>query len=383
MIVEKQVGDRTFVLVGTAHVSEESLGEVREAVEKYSPDRICVELDQARYDSMVGESDWGNKDFLEALREGNGYLLFFRTLLSIYQKRLGDELDIGPGSEMIEAIELAEDGDVPFELIDRDINTTFSRAKSSMGLLEKMRMLTSFVEGFFAPSEEVDIESLKDGDMLSEVVEEFSGRFPSLKEVFIDERDEFMAERLLDSDGETVVAVVGAGHVEGILDNLERNFEVRGEDTSDKVGMSLTVSALKYGVPALVIALFAYGFISGGYSTGSRMFGTWFLLNGSFAGLGALFSGSHLLTVLVSFLAAPFTSVNPALPAGLVAVLSENRLRPLRVKDVESMGGITTFAGMWDNRASRLLLIFFFVNLGSALATFLGAGSLASIAGLL
>jgi len=379
MLRKIELEDKTVLLLGTAHVSKKSVEEVREAILVHEPDKVCVELDEKRYRSVKGEGDWTDEDIAKTISDGNGYLLLLKILLSIYQRKIGEEFDINPGSEMVEAIEIAEEHSIDFELIDRDINETFKRAMNGIGFFEKMMVLYTVIEGFFVEKKDIDIEELKEEDMLKKVVEEFSGKFPSIKEAFIDERDVFMAEKISKTEAETVLAVVGAGHVEGISDNLKDGSEMELVKLSERRFKPYKI--LKYGVPALIIFLFAYGFVQMGFDTGQRMFYVWFLLNGSLAGLGALVSGAHLFTVLISFLLAPFTSINPALPAGLVAVYSENHFNHPKVKDMEGLANIKKIRGLWQNKATKLLLVFFFVNLGSSVATFIGAGSLANIIG--
>ncbi|MDY6777443.1 MAG: TraB family protein, partial [Candidatus Nanohaloarchaea archaeon] len=224
MIEQVTVNGKQVVLVGTAHVSDQSIAEVEEAIEEFAPDRICVELDASRLQSLRDQEAWKGKDITDAIAEGDGHMLLFNIVLSIYQRRLGEEYDIEPGAEMLGAIESAEEHDIQFSLIDRDINITLKRALNRLSVLEKARLFSSVVEGFFE-SEEIDVEELKDRDVLHEVITEFAGRFPSLKEVLIDERDTYMAQRILEAEGETIVAVVGAGHVDGIRAKLQEKDE--------------------------------------------------------------------------------------------------------------------------------------------------------------
>ncbi|MDY6777507.1 MAG: TraB/GumN family protein, partial [Candidatus Nanohaloarchaea archaeon] len=384
MIEQVTVNGKQVVLVGTAHVSDQSVTEVEEAIEEFAPDRICVELDASRLQSLRDQEAWKGKDITDAIAEGDGYMLLFNIVLSIYQRRLGEEYNIEPGAEMLEAIQRAEEGSIPFSLIDRDINITLKRALNRLSVLEKARLVSSVVEGFFE-SEEIDVEELKEQDILHEVITEFAGRFPSLKEVLIDERDSYMAQRIMEAEGETIVAVVGAGHIDGIRAHLqeqrEERFSIDDLEAVDQGRNWFTV--IRYAFPALIIGVFFYGLFNLGTSVAREMLFYWFALNGSFAAVGAFLAFAHPVTVAVSFIAAPFTSVNPAVPAGLVAAYAENMFRPPRVEDMESLGEIARFGDLWHNRATKLLLVFMLVNLGSAIATFLGAGVLLKLSGLL
>ncbi|MDY6770541.1 MAG: TraB/GumN family protein [Candidatus Nanohaloarchaea archaeon] len=379
---EVRIGDRRVVLLGTAHVSEQSVSEVEDAIEDIGPDRVCVELDEQRLRSLRDKDVWKDRDVADVISRGDGHMLLFNVLLSIYQRKLGEDLDIAPGAEMLAAVEAAEEQGVPVELIDRDINITLKRAMDRFNLLEKGRLLSSAVEGFFADAEEVSVEDLKQKDVLHEVVAEFSGRFPHLKEVFIDERDTYMAEKLRLMEADTVLAVVGAGHVEGIAERLEEGTPRDTEELETVDPGFDWMKAVKYALPVAIVAMFGYGVARAGTEVAREMLFYWFALNGTGAALGAAVAGASIVTIAVSFVAAPFTSVNPAMPAGLVAAYAENRVRKPRVEDMESIGEISRYRDLWHNRATRLLLIFFLVNLGSAIATFTGAAVIARLAGL-
>ncbi len=391
MIEEVETKKGKIILLGTAHVSKESVEEVEETIDKYNPDTVAVELDEKRLEALKNPQIWAEKDIFKAISEGNGYRLFFNFLLSVYQRKVGEDLGLKPGEEMLKAVELAEDKSLDVELIDRDINTTLSRAMSSLSFMEKMRILSSIIYSFFE-DEEIDIEELKDEDMLHKVVSEFAGRFPGLKRSFIDERDDYMVERLLQIEQDTIVAVVGAGHLEGIKNNLEerrsyspviekKNRVGKVESLSSATGLGW-FKTLKYGFPAVVLGLFAYGLFGLGVDVAGMMFWYWFFMNGFFAVLGGIASLAHPLTLVLSFLAAPFTSINPALPAGLVAAWVENYVRPPRVEDLQEIGSISSYGALWRNRATKLVIIFLLVNLGSSIATFLGTGVLVSLSGL-
>ncbi|MDY6788451.1 MAG: TraB/GumN family protein [Candidatus Nanohaloarchaea archaeon] len=379
---EVELDGRKIVLVGTAHVSQESVKEVEEAIEKYQPGKVAVELDEKRLKALRNPDAWENMDVFHAISEGQGYRLLFKFLLSIYQRKLGKELDITPGREMLEAVEAAEEREIDTALIDRDINITLKRAMDGLSVREKAFIAVSILEGFFY-DEEIDVEELKDRDILHEVISEFAGRFPSLKKALIDERDSYMAERIMEAEEETVLAVVGAGHVEGIKRTLEQSEKTPGPDKPVENNRKFSIlKTVKYGLPIAILALFLYSALYIGPGAAGTMFKYWFIMNGSMAALGALISLAHPLTILVSFIAAPFTSVNPALPAGLVAAYTENYVRSPRVEDLEGLGRIDTYTALWRNRATKILLIFFLVNLGSSIATFLGTGVLVWLAGI-
>lgn len=378
-----EVGGRTVVLVGTSHVSPASVEEVTELIREHEPDTVCVELDESRLEALTQDDVWKDRDIAETIRRGDGQFLFFNLLLSIYQRRLGQEMDLRPGSEMLAAYETATDQGLPTELIDRDINVTLKRAFGRMSWWERIRILNALFIGFFEDGEEIDLEELTDEDVLHDVVTEFAGSFPQLKTVLIDERDAYMAEKIRQAEGDTVLAVIGAGHLDGIAERLQGGTGPDEEDAAggtDLAALSevpdtrswLTVA--KYAIPVLVVGGIVLGYLQGGFGVAGRLFGYWVGLNAGAAGLGAILVRAHPVTVIGTAIYAPWGSINPLVPTGLISSYLENRFRPPTVEDMESIGQITTYRGLWENGATRLLVVFMVVNVCSALATFTGAG---------
>lgn len=373
------VGEKEIVLIGTAHVSRDSVAEVETAIQEEEPDTVAVELDEKRYRSLVNQEGWKEKDVGAALKEGNGHLLLFNLVLSIYQNRIGEGLGVDPGEEMLSAVETAEETGVDVALIDRDISDTMQSAMGSLSVWEKFKLLSMLIGSLIASQEisEEEVEELKQGDALTAMMEELGDSFPGLKKAFLDERDAYMASQLLDLPGEKIVAVVGAAHVDGVKRNLASGAAPPEQNTST-IDIPL-VKLFKYGIPALIVGMFGYIFAFIGVEAGSRAFVVWFLLNGLFSGAAAIVARAHPVTVAAASVTSPFTSVNPAMPAGLVAAYVENRFNPPSVGDLEAIGGVTSFRHFWSNAALKLLLIFFLVNLGSSIASYIGAGYLAQV----
>ena len=367
------VNGKEITVVGTAHVSEESRREVRQTIEKVQPDLIGVELDEDRYKSLKEDSGWKELDLSEAIKQGKAPLLLVNLFLSIYQRHMGLQQDIKPGSEMLEAIEVAEETDTEYALLDRDINETLSRGFSQLTIKEKIKLTGSI----FAGKEEFDVEEVKDGDMLDLLVDELEEQFPSLNKVFLEERNTFMAEKLLEQDFDKAVVVVGAAHVKGIIEDLKNQKKYELNDEKSFPWMKI----ISYGIPAFIIAGLGYSFYQIGFSTGITGVKFWILSNGLLAMLGAIIARSHISTWITSFIAAPLTSLDPALGAGMVAAYSEGKLHPPTVEEMEEVTKVERYRDLWNNQAGRVLLTFFFVTLGSASATFLSAGFIASLIG--
>lgn len=375
-----EVDGTEYVLVGTAHVSAESVSEVGDIIDAEEPDAVAVELDRDRYDSLRDADGWADLDVTEVLSEGKGHLLLLNVLLAIYQRRLGSNVDVRPGAEMLAAVDAAEERDVPIELIDRDVSETMRAALDGLTVREKLRLVAALTGSLFGSGEEVtaeDIEELKERDALEAVMTELGGTFPSIHKAFLTDRDAYMAGKLREMESDHVVAVVGAAHVDGIAERLESG-DVAVEEVEPGIGRHLW-TAVSYGVPALIVGMFAYIFLFVGVGAGASAFSVWFMLNAAGGGLGALAARAHPGTVLAAALAAPFTSVNPALPSGLVAAYVENRFDPPTVGDLEAVATVDSYGAFWDNRALNLVLVFLLVNVGSSIASYLGGGYLAQL----
>lgn len=369
-----ELEDQTITVIGTAHVSEESRKEVRETIEEVQPDLVGVELDEDRLKSLREDSGWKDLNLSEAIKQGKAPLLLVNLFLSIYQRSLGMQQDVKPGQEMLEAIQVAEESDTEYALLDRDINETLSRAFSQLSIKEKILLITSI----FAGKEELDVEELKEGDILDKIVEDLEDQFPSLNKVFLEERNTYMAEKLMQKDFDNAVVVVGAAHAKGMIEDIKSRKKY---ELTDETSIPWT-KVISYGIPAFIVAGLGYSFYQIGFATGITGVKFWILSNGLLAMLGAMIARAHISTWITSFLAAPLTSLDPALGAGMVASYAEGKFHPPTVEEMEEVTKVERYRDLWGNQAGRVLLTFFFVTLGSASATFISAGFIASLIGL-
>ncbi|MDC7237119.1 MAG: TraB/GumN family protein [Sphaerochaetaceae bacterium] len=368
-----------LLLIGTAHISKESVNEVNSYIEEYQPDRICIELDKTRYSNKKDTQTWSNKTISKVLKEGKGFLLLANMALASFQKRMGNSTGIKPGEEILKAAQLAEEKNIPFSFCDREIQTTFKRAWRKSNFWNKMKLLATLVSAAFSKEEvsEEELAELKKADVLETMLSEMSKELPTIKKVLIDERDLFLSSSMYNAKGKRKLGVIGAGHTSGILKNLEALDE--GKISSDvteissvpnpsKIGKSLT-----YIIPALIIGIIVYGFAQSGWDKGLKLFSYWILVNAIFTGIGGLVALAHPLNIIISMLAAPFTSLNPTIGVGIVSGLLEFKFRKPSVKDFDSMGDdALSLKGWYKNRALHGLYVFFVCSIGSAIGTFIG-----------
>ena len=363
-------------IIGTAHVSEESANEVKDAIYEQHPDVVAIELDRGRYatlkDKMMGIERDDTISVTKIIKENKVGLFFTTTLLSYFQSKIGADLDVAPGSEMICAIEASEDLGIPIALIDRDINTTLQRALNKMGTLEKLKFTFSLLLSSlgFGDDEDIDIEDLKDPENLDELMEIFKDEAPSVYEVLVHERDAYLAGSIMKIPQDHVIAVVGAGHKPGIekyLDNPESLPDLRElEIVDDKKGIPWMKIFLAM-IPILFVAIFFLAFFSGINITGNIY--EFVIISMIMGFLGSILSGSKLISAIVGGLVAPFTIIHPLLAAGWFSGLVEARYRRVRQRDIKQLSEIENFRDLWHNNIFRILLVVIGTNLAVSIAT--------------
>jgi pheromone shutdown-related protein TraB len=299
--------------------------------------------------------------------------------MAAYQQRLGEQLGIEPGAEMRMAVNQAERHDLPVILIDREIGVTLNRTARGLNWWQRAALFSGLIGSLISREDvsEEDIEHLKEGDVVETTFAEFAHDRNDLYEPLIAERDRYMAAKLraaaAEHPGKAILAVVGAGHLKGIAKHLEGT-----DDPAQTVRALESVppkSRWPKMIPWLIVALVVFGFYIGfsrNPDLGWQLVRDWVLINGGLSALGALIATAHPLTVVTAFVAAPLTSLNPTIGAGMVTAAAELWLRKPRVGDFSSLRHDTTrLIGWWKNRVSRTLLVFLFSTLGSAIGTYL------------
>ncbi|MDH3957154.1 MAG: TraB/GumN family protein, partial [Desulfobacteraceae bacterium] len=363
--------EKEIILVGTAHVSKESVQLVSDIIETEKPDTVCVELCDARYQSIRQKDKWLDTDIIKVIKEKKSFLLLSNLLLASFQKRIADKFDIVPGAEMIKAIDAGEAVGADIHLADRNIRITLAKTWRAMGLWGKIKLLFQLLlsMGEIGDISEEDIEKMKQEDVLESLLADVGKSLPVLKDILIDERDQFLTYKIRTAPGKKIVAVVGAGHVPGIKKYWEAKIDVERLNQIPPKGKLSGI--LKWIIPLGILVLFVLGFYYGGTHAGTNMITWWVMANGILAGLGAVIALAHPFTILSSILAAPLTSLNPMIAAGWVSGLIEAFLRKPKVRDFENLpNDILSIRGFWKNKITRILLVVVFTNLGSSIGTF-------------
>ncbi len=369
-----ETGDKTLYIVGTAHISKESVAEVRDVIDKVRPDTVCVELCESRYQALVDKDRWKKLDIFKVIKEGKTLFLMANLALGAYQRRLGAKLGVTPGAELEAAIEKANEIGAELRLVDRDIRVTLKRAWRNVSFWKKLWLIGAIFESLVAGDdvEEEDLEELKNMANLSEIMREFAKTLPDIKVPLIDERDQYLVSSIQEAPGKTIVAVVGAGHVPGMRANFGKSID-RGPISTVPPG-SRWVKALKWVIPAVVLAAFFYGYTQNDWSDFRRMLYAWVLPNSIMAALLTAIAGGKPLTILCAFLGSPITSLNPLINTGMVAGLVEAWSRKPTVADAERISeDVHSLRGFYRNAFTRVLLVTVAATLGSALGAWIGA----------
>src|SRR3989344_5139836 len=306
MIEKLSLAGKQIILVGTAHISSESIELVKKTIEEENPDAVGVELDSQRLEQLKSGSKWRETNVEEILKAGKSHLFLVNLMLSNMQKKFGDSVGIQPGSEMLAAVSAAEEKKIPVELLDRDIKITMKRSLASMGLREKAKLGYSVLEGFFA-----------DEKITKEQIEELK----------------------------------------------KKSF----------------MKYFAWAIPILLLALIGYGFYAKGLDAILRVGATWILVTGGLSAIAVLLARGHILSALTAFVAAPITTIHPALASGWFAALAEAKLNTPKVKDFESLRELKSVGDFFTNRVTKILLVAAFSNLGSMIGVFIALPMVAGV----
>ncbi|MBR5049350.1 MAG: TraB/GumN family protein [Erysipelotrichaceae bacterium] len=369
-VITINLDGKEITLIPTAHVSKQSVELVEKTIDEVHPDSICIELDQDRYNSLTDPDRFRNTDIVKIIREKRVAMLLVNLILANYQKKMAANLSSTSGAEMLMGINKAKELNAQLIMADRSVQTTFKRIWANMGFKDKIQMLSAVISAIFDDEEisEEDLANLQQSDILNSALKEVSEKFPRVAEVLVDERDRYLASKIRHAPGSRVVAILGAAHTLNVPKYIQQEYDI---SQLDEIPPKKTSSKIiGWVIPVLIIIAILFSFKVNA-DIGLKQLKTWIIFNGTLSALGAPLGGGHPLSILVAFLAAPITSLNPLLASGWFAGLTEAWLRKPTVEDFEKLSDDTsTFKGFWKNKVSRILLIVLLASLGSSIGTF-------------
>ena len=383
--IELELNGRKITLVGTAHVSKESVEEVKNTITELKPDCVAVELDEKRADSIKNPSRYSELDLVKVLKKNEGFLLLANLILASFQRRMGLNAGVKPGNEMIAAMNAAEENGIRCTLVDRPIQITLKRAWGKNSFWGKCKLLATLLSSAFSKEEiePAEIEKLKERNEMDSMMNELSEYMPVIKTVLIDERDQYLASKIWESEGNNIVAVLGAGHLPGVKAHIEKLAS--GTALADTTEISqlpkkgLLPKIIGWLIPACIIGLITAGFIYGGLQAGTQILSTWFLWNAIPAAVLTAIAFGHPLAILVGFVAAPFTSLCPFIGVGFCTAIVQALVCKPKVSDMETLQDDVNLKGFYKNRILRTLLVFILSSIGSTLGTFIGGADIIGI----
>lgn len=377
---------REIILLGTAHISQESINQVTDAIRTENPDCVAIELDADRLRTMKDPDAWKKLDIVKVLKEGRGFVMMANLVLSSFQRRMGSDVGVKPGEEMKAAIGVAEEMGIPTVMVDRPIQTTLKRAWSKNSFWGKCKLLAALISSAFEKEEisAEEIEKLKNTNEMDNMMADLANYLPAVKEVLIDERDVYLASHIWEAKGDKVIAVLGAGHLPGVEKRLEAL--AKGEVSSDTTEISqvpppgIGGKIAQWIFPIAMIALVAIGIIFGDWQQSIVSLLVWFGWNAALAAVGTIIAGGHPLSILTSIVTAPIGTISPVLGVGMFAGLTQATVKKPLVSDMETLyDDVTSLKGIYKNRILRVLLVFMLSQIGGAIGNFVGVSLMASV----
>jgi pheromone shutdown-related protein TraB len=370
-----KVGDKDVYLVGTAHVSKESVEDVRNTILAIKPNSICTELCEARCRAMVEKDNWEKMDIFKVIKQKKSVLLLAQLVMSAFYRKLGDELGVEPGAEMLECVKQSAETGADLILADRDIEITLKRVWRGLSYFQKFKLMLHMIYSLI-DSEKIDestVEEMKNTDQLESMMESFAESYPQIKERLLDERDVYLSQKIRNASGPVIVAAVGAGHVNGIVEQIQKDIDL--EPIMQLPPKTILPTILKWAIPILIVGLFVVGVVMGGKEHSIENVYIWVVVNGLFSAIGAAAAFGHPLTIIASFIAAPLTSLNPMIAAGFVSGFVQAWIKRPTVDNFKRLPhDIMSVKGFWMNPVTRILLVVILANLGSAIGTWVALG---------
>ncbi|ALS77479.1 MULTISPECIES: TraB/GumN family protein [Planococcus] len=371
-ITRLEYNGKELILIGTAHVSKASAEQVKAVIETERPDSVCIELDAQRYESVTQDSKWKETDIFKVIKDKKASLLLMNLAISSFQNRLADQFGIKPGQEMIQGIASAKETGAELVLADRNIQVTFSRIWGNIGFMGKAQLLTSVFFSIFSKEtiSEEDLEKMKSQDTLNAVMNDFTQSFPKLKEPLIDERDQYLAQKIKEAPGQKIVAVLGAAHVPGIIKEVHNEHDL--EELSKVPAKSKWPKVIGWAIPLALVAMIAITFMNNP-AAGLDQTISWILWTACLGAIGAAVAFGHPLAILTAFVGGPIGALHPLLAAGWFSGLAQAYVRRPNVGDFQTLSkDVFTLKGFWDNKVTRVLLVVVLTNLGTAAGNVIG-----------
>lgn len=369
-----------ITLLGTAHVSKESVKEVEELILKKQPKYICIELDKQRYDNLVNDEQWKNTDIVSVIKNKQFPGLVMQVIIASVQKKFSLTTNSEPAGEFKKAIELAKKTNAEIILIDRNIKITLNRIWRKLTLFNKVDIITSFIFG--SDDTELTENSIQDimkDDVMELAFSSFKEKLPIIHKVLVEERDEYMANNILElTTKEEVVVIIGKAHLNGIFNKVKSNSNTHNNAELDIIpNKTLGTKLANWSFSILIIGLLIASFVFGDYNVGMDQLKQWILWNSSLAAIFTLLARGSFISAIVAFLTAPIGAISPALSVGIFVAFSEAIVKKPTVNDMANIFEDTSsIKTILNNKFLKIIVLFFVSSLGGAIGNIIGGSQL-------
>ena len=375
-IIRDSINGREVIALGTAHVSKKSIEDVKRLIKKEKPKIIAVELCKSRYNALQDPNRWKNMDIVQVIKEKKIYLLMSSMILSAFQRKFGGATRIRPGEEILTAIEISKREKLQLELVDRDIQITLKRVWQGVGYFGKTLLISELLASLVL-TETLDskqIEKMKEKDALDEILKSLPSKYNRIKRVLVDERDQYLAQKIRNAlkklkGNEKLLAIVGAGHLKGIQENLTKNISLKDLETVKK--KSKILATVRFLIPVVFILILFFYFT--GINDPQKIYENWIawsIIKALCSGFFTVLMLAHPLAILSAIITAPISNFNPVFKPGWMAALLEAKFRKPKVVDFENFAqDISSFKGFFKNKVSRVFVLFTLPQVGSSIGT--------------
>lgn len=220
-----------LTIIGTSHIAKQSIKDIKLAFEA-KPDIVALELDAKRLYALTHKGK--NKGMPNISRIGiRGFL--FSLVARWVQNKLGEQVGVSPGDEMLTAVKLARKNKTKIALIDQDIEITLKRFSQALTWKEKFRILGDVIRSFLFKDNELkklgiktlDLSKVPSKKLIKRLLMEVRERYPNIYMVLVEERNIIMAHNLNNlmqqNPDKKILAIVGAGHEDEILRLIKDN----------------------------------------------------------------------------------------------------------------------------------------------------------------
>jgi pheromone shutdown protein TraB len=221
-----------ITLLGTSHIAQQSILQIRKSIEKTMPDIVALELDTRRAHSLFKKEKSKISYKVIPIVGLKGYL--FAKVGQIVQQKLGGVVGVDPGSDMREGLIQAKKHKLDVALIDQPIEITLKNFSKTLSWKERFRFVGDIFGSIVSKQKQLekfgmdnfDLRTVPGKEVIKKMIGYLKKRYPSIHKSLIEDRNKYMVKKLIllqkKNPGKEILAIVGAGHEDGMQELLHR-----------------------------------------------------------------------------------------------------------------------------------------------------------------